>query len=393
MKLRLIAVILGALLLSVPVWAQMEAAEAPEARMAYYSCEWGLLVVEQLTEQPETFITIDSPEAYSAVEGTRFTLSGTGRALPEGNVAVDIIANGEIVFSRATVLQADEPGGEGDWSLEVDLGEIDSATPVYITAFATSPADGSTLAADDININVNSEFGMRFVDIIRPVFRDAVNVSPLLVEGEAGAAFENNIVIQAVSRETGDVLAETFATIETEELAGRGPFSAELMLELEPGTEFDVLAFHPPIADGEEMSVFDVEFVVANPLARSYDRMLYITATDPIMSSELYCTAAGLEFENEAIMPLTINDVMAVMTASMRPLVNVSIEAAGPSMCPAPLRTRVVRDVDTFNVDFYFDMSEQVACTMDLAPISQDFSLGTLDSPDVSIIVNGVSAE
>lgn len=367
--------------------------DMPESALSYFVCEWGLLVAEASTEQPDIFITIDSPEAYSGVEGTSFTLSGTGAGLPEGNVAVQVTGNGEVLFEGATVLDTEEIGGEGEWSLEVDLGELDDATPVFIEAFSTSPADGSTLAADGINLNINSEFGLSFVDITTPTYRAGVSTSPLLIEGMAGAIFENNVVIEVRDVETDDVLFETFATVETEELAGVGPFSAEVMLEVETGTAVEIIAYQPDMSGMGEVSAIDREIVVASPLAQSYDRYLYVSAADPVVGSELPCAGGELEFENENKNPLAINDVMVISTRSMTPLVNVSIEAAGSSVCPAPLRTQIIRDESTYNIEVYLDTTEPVPCTADLAPIPVRVSLGTLPDDQYTITVNGEVVE
>lgn len=367
--------------------------EMPEPALSYFVCEWGLLVAEATTEQPDIFITIDSPEAYSGVEGTSFTLSGTGAGLPEGNVAVQVTGNGEVLFEGATVLDTEEIGGEGEWSLEVDLGELDNATAVFVEAFSTSPADGSMLAVDGINLNVNSEFGLSFVDITTPTYRAGVSTSPLLIEGMAGAIFENNVVIEVRDVETDEMLVETFATVETEELAGMGPFSTEVMLELETGTAIEVIAYQPDMSGMGEVSAIDREIVVASPLAQSYDRYLYVSAADPVVGSELPCAGGELEFENENKNPLAINDVTVISTRSMTPLVNVSIEAAGSSNCPAPLRTQIIRDESTYNIEVYLDTTEPVPCTADLVPIPVRVSLGTLPDDQYTITVNGEVVE
>lgn len=389
MKTVLSVILCLQLVTGMSVVAQSKDEAVQEPVLSYYVCDWGLLTVEQQVEQPPIFIEVSSPVSFSAVEGTQFTVSGIGAGLFEGNVVVEATANGEVIFSEPTVLHAEEIGAVGEWSIEVDLGELEGATPVLIRAYSPSPEDGSTMAADSIDINVNSEFGLRYVEIFRPSFRAGVSASPLLVEGTAGAAFENNIVIKVRDVETDAVLTETFATVQTEALAGSGPFSAELMVNVEPGTAISIFAYHPAVADDDEVSVFARETAVVNPLAQTYDRFLTVRANDPILSSEQVCAAAAAEFDNTNINPLVINDVQVMSTMSMFPLVNVSIEAAGSSVCPSPLRTRIFRDGDTFNIEIYHDTTEPAVCTADLAPIMQRVSLGTLPNPDYTITVNG----
>lgn len=390
MKKLLILVLV--LLLAVPALAQDD--QAPEPRQSYFVCNWGLLIVEESAVLEPPFITISAPEDYSAV-GTAFTVSGEAAGLFEGNVIVEVSAFGssDLLFSGATTVQAEAIDATGEWAIEVDLGAMDEATKIYVQAYSTSPADGSTTALDSLRLNANSEFGLPFVEITRPYFGQGVSTSPLLIEGMAGAVFENNIVIEVQDFATKEVLAETFATIETDELGGMGSFSVEVMVDVEPGTEIEVYAYHPPVAEGEEVTVSDVGYAMASPLARTYDRFLTVQRDDPLYGAEDLCGVAEAEFENEQVDLLVINDVQVISTRSMLPLVHVSIEAAGSSICPAPLRTRIVREADTFNIEIYYDLTNPVPCTMDLAPISRRVSLGTLESPDYAITVNGEAFE
>ncbi len=381
------------LLIVTSAFAQ-ETGETPAPEYSYIVCDWGLLTIENPTEQPAIFLTIDSPAAFSAVPGTSFTVSGTGAGMFEGNVVVEAIANGAVIFSAPTTLQAPDVGAPGTWSIEVDLGALEGPTLVFVRAFSPSPEDGSDLAAANIDINVNSEFSLPFVDITTPgVFAAGVNASPLLVEGMAGSVFENNLVIEVLDSASGDALSETFATVQSDAVGGRGTFSAEVTVDAIPGTAVTIRAYQPPIADGEEITVSDTEFAVINPLGQTYDRFLYIRASDPLNNPENPCSATGTEFDNTSINPLAINDVQVISTRSIMPLVNVSIDAAGSSNCPAPLRTRITRDGDAFAIETYYDASQPVACTADLAPLPQSVSLGMLPNPDYTITVNGQPVE
>ncbi|MCA9909870.1 MAG: hypothetical protein KC519_14535 [Anaerolineae bacterium] len=393
MKLR-IAVIISIMLLIglLPALAQESEPGMDEFRVSYLICDWGLLTVEEPMAASPIFISIDSPADYSAVQGTTFTVSGTGAGLFEGNVIVEVAAfGGDVLFEGTTVLQAPEIGAVGNWSIDVDLGALTEATQIFIRAYSTSPADGSTIAYDSLRLNANSQFGLRYVELTRPYFGQGVSTTPLLVEGMAGGAFENTIVIDVLDFATGNVLAEVPATVQTSDFAGSGPFSAELTIDAAPGTAINIYAYQPSVADGEEVNISDVEFAVVSPLAQTYDRILNIERDDPIYGAQDVCAIAEAEFNNEAINPLVINNVQALSTRSMMPLVNVSIEAAGSSVCPAPLRTRTVRDGNAFAIETYYDMTRPVACTADLAPITRRVSLGTLPNPDFTITVNGQS--
>lgn len=382
-----------ALLLAISSVAAQDMDNTSEPRLSYMVCDWGLLTIEHPTEQPDIFITIDSPANYSAVDATSFTVAGQGAGLFEGNVVVEVTADGDVLFVEPTVLQADEIGAVGDWSLDVELGELDAATLITVTASSPSPADGSLIAIDQIQLSANSEIGLPFVEITRPIGSAGVSASPLLIEGIAGGAFENNIVIEVRDTATGDLLTETFATVNTDTIAGSGPFSTEVDLEVDPGTGISVSAYQSAITDADEVTITDTQFAVVSPLAQSYDRFLTIRPDDPLNMSDDVCSAAASEFDNESINPLVINDVQVMSTMSMMPLVNVNIDAAGSSNCAAPRRTRIERDGNSFAIEIYDDATEAFPCTADLAPFVQRVSLGTLPDPDYIITVNGESVD
>ncbi|MCC6611926.1 MAG: hypothetical protein IT320_00530 [Anaerolineae bacterium] len=390
MRNRMFIAITLFFLTSFSAFAQSDEEPEDSRLLSYYACPWGLITVEEPTEQPAIFVDITSPVDYSAVEGSSFTLSGTGAGLFEGNVIVEASSfGGDILFEGTTVLQADEVGAVGDWSIEVNLGELTEATQVFVRAYSTSPEDGSTIAYDDVQLNANSAFGLRYVEITHPYFGEGVPSFLMQIEGMAGGAFENNIVIEVRDFATGMVLVETHATVETDDIAGSGPFSAEVDFDAEPGTGIEIYAYQPSMADDQEVTVSDIAFAIVNPLAQTYDRILNVRRDDPILGAEDVCAIAEAEFDNENIMPLVINDVTVFEMIAPTPLVNLSVQAAGSSVCPAPLRTRITNESNAFSIEIYRDTTQPAACTADLAPMTQRLSLGTLPNPDYTITVNG----
>lgn len=392
MRYLLIALLHCTLLTTLPALAQAENDPMTEPQLSYRLCEWGLLTIEAPTDPGPVFLSISAPENYSAIAGSRFTLAGTGAGLFEGNIIVEVAdASGALLFETFAILDAEELGAVGDWSLEVDLGPLDSPMPIFVRVYSTSPEDGAEIAVNTLELNTNSDFGLPFVEITSPVANAGISAAPLRIEGRAGAAFENNLVVEVRDAVTRERLTETFATIETDELAGSGPFAVEVDLDVPPATEMEVLVYHPAVADTDEVTVSDTTSALVSPLAQTYERLLVIQHDDPITEAEDPCAAAATEFENTAINPLVVNDVLVQSTRSMTPLVNVTIEAAGSSNCAAPLRTRATRDGDAFALEVYYDGTTPVPCTADLAPITQRVSLGTLPNPDFAITVNGTA--
>ena len=393
MSLRLLTLLtLITMAIAAPVAAQAD--DVPQATPTYQVCEWGLLTIEHDTNPGPIFVTITDPANYSATTGDSVTVGGRGAGLFEGNIVVEATTpDGEIVFMEPTILNAEEIGGEGDWSLEVDLSSVEANTPVMITAYSTSPEDGAVITSDSIRLNAKSDFGLPFVSIEQPIGGENVGNGTLTISGTAGSAFENNIVIEVRDFATNDILAETFATIDTDELAGRGPWTAEVELDVEPGTGVIISAFHPPVADGETISVVDTRYVTVSALAQSYERVLVISADDPMNATDDLCSLAEAEFDNENVQPLAVEAVSVISTRSMPPMVTVNIDAGGSSNCAMPVRTRAVREGDAYTIDFYYDTTDPVICTADYVSITQQVALGVVDAPDFSVTVNGVSAE
>lgn len=376
--------------------ASAQSGEEPEdpRKLSFLECDWGLLTVEEPTEPPAIYLDIGSPADYSAV-GSTFTVSGTGAGLFEGNVIVTVTPSGSDskLFEGTTILQSQEPGGAGEWSIEVNLGNVAESTVVFVDAYSTSPDDGSTTAFDDLRLNANSKVGLPYVEIARPYFGEGVPNFQMPIDGMAGGAFENNIVVQVQNFATGDVLVETPVTVQTDDAGGSGRFSTMVDFDAEPGTPIEIHAFQPPVADGEEVTVSDVAFAIVDPLGRTYERILNVRRDDPILGAEDVCAIARAEFDNTNIAPLTVSDVAVFELIAPTPLVNLSVHAMGSSHCSAPLRSRITNMDNAFDIEVYLDTTYPAACTADLAPITQRLALGTLPSPDYTITVNGTPVE
>ena len=390
--LNILAVLVFSIFSMNPILAQ---GDTTQIRQSFHVCDWGLVVVQHNDNTRLFDISINSPDNYSPVAGSSFTVSGTGKGLFEANLVVEVTdTDGNIVFTEPTLIDTEEIGGEGNWSMDIDLSDIDEATPVTVRAYSTEPEEGRVLVEDSIRLNLNSDFGLSFVDIMRPVGNDGVSTSPLLVEGIAGAIFENNIIVQILDGIGGNVLAENFATVETEEFAGQGEWSVELDVDLDIGTPFVVYAFQPPIADEDIVDVDDTQFGVASPLAQSYNQILVLQSGDPLTLTDDLCGEAEIEFENDNISPILVNDIQAIATMSMTPLVNVTVNAQKPSRCDMPIRLRINNNDNDIRGELYYSTSDGMAmCSRDLQPFSLMFSLGALSNDIFSVSINDVELQ
>lgn len=111
-------------------------------------------------EAPMRSIRITGPAAGSFV-GTLngFTVTGTSLNIPEGNVVVQARDSANNVLAqRAVTSSAAE--GEGNWQAALAV-ILPADTPGNIYAFSTSPADGSVLAFDQVNVTFQANCAPR----------------------------------------------------------------------------------------------------------------------------------------------------------------------------------------------------------------------------------------
>ena len=102
-------------------------------------------------EAPMRSIRITGPAAGSLV-GTLngFTVTGTSLNIPEGNVVVQARDSRNNVLAQRAVTSS-AAVGEGNWQAILTV-ILPADTPGNIYAFSTSPADGSVLAFDQVNV-------------------------------------------------------------------------------------------------------------------------------------------------------------------------------------------------------------------------------------------------
>jgi len=101
------------------------------------------------------YITISVPTNGAILPVDQaFDVSGTAGNLFEGNLVIQALdADGNILDQQSTIIQSQQAGtgGEGPWSVQLSVS-IQSGSTGRIYAFATSPADGSTVASDSVQV-------------------------------------------------------------------------------------------------------------------------------------------------------------------------------------------------------------------------------------------------
>jgi uncharacterized lipoprotein YbaY len=105
--------------------------------------------------KPGVFITITEPVQGALLDtASPVTVSGLGGGLFEGNVVVQALdVAGDVLTQQPTTIDAPDAGtgGEGPWSVELAIESM-PGTQGRIVAFSTSPADGTTIASDSVDV-------------------------------------------------------------------------------------------------------------------------------------------------------------------------------------------------------------------------------------------------
>ncbi len=236
-----------------------------------------VLLVGGAWAQADPAITIGSPLEGDYLPAQGFLdISGTGTALPEGSVIVNILdVDDNILAEAAATTDAADPVGTGSWSVRIDLtrSTIADGTPAMIRAFSLSPADGSLVAEAMIDVIFGppptevqptavpptalppTQVPSTEVPVVSAVvvFTPAMNAvvthdGTVTATGSATNVPEGNVVVRALDV-AGNVLAEQ-AVVASGAVGGTGSWQADLTVQVERGTLGSIYAFSPSPADG-----------------------------------------------------------------------------------------------------------------------------------------------
>jgi LysM repeat protein len=252
-------------------------------------------------EAPMRAIRITGPAAGSLV-GTLngFAVTGTSLNIPEGNVVVQVRDAANNVLAQQTVTSS-AAAGEGNWQAALAV-ILPADTPGNIYAFSTSPADGSVLAFDQVNVtfqancsprtdwtttysvaagdtlfSIAQQVGSTVTELARancltnasvivvgqqlrvpnpPASPEPLPVELTITSPTAGSVLPSpatirgtvagagTVVVRALDNQ-GNVLAEERVALEE-----AGPFEVSLTLAVESGTRGMIYAYAPSAADG-----------------------------------------------------------------------------------------------------------------------------------------------
>ncbi len=225
----------------------------------------------------QAMIAITEPDQGQVVEIDQpVRVQGKGVGLPEGNVVVEALDwQGNVLDRQPTTLQGRDvgTGGQGTWSVELTI-EVEPGTAGRIRAFSPSPADGSIIAEDVVEVSLGRTAAVQaYIKIDEPVRGAVLDIARAVVVRGSGAALpEGNVVVEALDS-GGNVLDQQPTILQGPDVGtgGQGTWSIELTIEAEPGTAGRIRAFSPSPADGSIIAEDAVEVSLGQtPAVQSY---------------------------------------------------------------------------------------------------------------------------
>jgi uncharacterized lipoprotein YbaY len=217
----------------------------------------GVFEKEQpVVEDPDMWIIITEP-AHGAVLGVpeAVLVKGQGRGLFENNVVVQAMdSEGNVLSEQATVTDAAEPGGTGNWSVEIVV-PVKPGSEGLIFAFSNSPEDGSITASASVEVTYGADAEIEsIIEITEPKESQVLDISaPITVRGTGQGLFEGNVVVEAVDGD-GNVLVQEAAVLSSDEPGGAGDWSVDLDVHSDAVINGTIRAFSPSPEDGSIMA-------------------------------------------------------------------------------------------------------------------------------------------
>jgi heat shock protein HslJ len=274
-------------------------------------------------------IAITEPDQGQVVEIDQpVRVQGEGVGLPEGNVVVQALDwQGNVLAQQPTTLQGRDvgTGGEGTWSVELTI-EAEPGTAGRIRAFSPSPADGSIIAEDVVEVSLGRTAAVgTYVIIDEPAQGAVLDIArPVVVRGSGAGLPEGNVVVEVLDAQ-GNVLVQVPTTLQGPDVGtgGEGTWSTELTIETEPGTAGTILAYSRSPKDGSIIAKDVVEVSLGQtPAVKAYlkiDQPAQRTTLDVSKPVQVSGTGAGLPEGNVVVVAVDQDgDVLAEQSASLQ---------------------------------------------------------------------------
>ncbi len=224
-------------------------------------------------------LTIDAPVPDTVLDTiTPISISGMGRGLFEGNVIVRLLDNlGNVLAEEPTTLTAADVGELGDWSLELELNDVEPGTPGTIFVYSTSPRDGALVARAAVNVVFGSTVIDPYLTIVDPLpYTTIEDLEAVPVSGRAFGEITNDITVRALDG-LGNILAETSVIPFFNQTSGEGDWEVSFNLEdVEPGTRGTLVALA-----NNDVVVTTVDVIFGDPRTAES----FVTVVSPLPNS------------------------------------------------------------------------------------------------------------
>ena len=321
---------------SVELQIEAEPGTAGKIRAYAESMEDGSIIAEDAVEvslgqssavQPQ--IRIDEPTQGAVLDIDKAVpVRGSGAGLPEGNLVVEALDwQGNVLDRQPATLQGPDAGtgGEGTWSVRLAI-TVEPGTAGSILAYAESTKDGSTIAEDTVEVSLGQTPVVQpQIKIDEPTQGSVLEIDgPVVVRGSGAGLPEGNLVVEALDSR-GYLLDRQPATLQGSDVGtgGQGTWSAELTIEVEPGTAGSIQAYAQSEEDGSIVAVDRVEVSLGQTEAvESYIKIDNPTdgaGLDISKAIKVSGTGAGLPEGNLVVVAVDQDgDVLAELPATLQ---------------------------------------------------------------------------
>ncbi len=184
------------------------------------------LPIAPTVEPDAATIKIRIPQEGEVVSPVEIVLVGDGEGLPENNVAVRAVTDAGDTVGQGTATVDAPLGQAGEWRTSIFVN-VEPGTTGRIVALAPSPADGTIVAQDSIQVT----YGQAVPEITPtptplppvdasltieiPLDGEVVSPNEVVVLGTGVGLPENNVVVRAVD-DRDNVLDEQVATVDAD---------------------------------------------------------------------------------------------------------------------------------------------------------------------------------
>ena len=189
-------------------------------------------------------ITIRTPSNGSVLRTDQpIGVTGSAQNVFENNVVVRVVSSGGAILAE----QPTTADSRGEWSVDLRVPQVN--TYAKIVAFSTSPADGSTTAYDQVNVQLvgpqPTPPPQPHIKITSPPNNSVVNTTHgFSVFGSASGTFENNVVVRVVDGQ-GQILRQISTTAGAD-----GSWSVYVRMLISNGSSGSIYAFSTSPKDG-----------------------------------------------------------------------------------------------------------------------------------------------